>query len=86
MRRVKYLIWTMPAGILTLLASFSLIMQSCSIPVVIRPDGRFVNVEYLYTPFIIYGVVLFIGTCFSVFSLVQVGRISKRLKDLGYSI
>jgi len=80
------LIWTMPIGLVFSLSAFSVIIQSCSVPIDIRTDGHYVKIENLYTPFIIYGIILLIGTCFSIFTLVQVGKISRKLKELGYSI
>ena len=76
----------MPIGLVFCLSAFSVLIQSCSVPIEIRPDGNYVKVENLYTPFIVYGIILLIGTCFSIFTLIQVGKISRKLKELGYSI
>lgn len=86
MKRVKYLVWTMPAQILAMVAALSIILESCSIPVEITAHGKFVNVNYLYTPFLACGIMLVVGTAFSIFNFVQIGKISRILKERGYSI
>jgi len=86
MKRIKYLVWTMPAGMLAVLGGICIIFQSCNIPIEITPKGRFVNIENLYTPFIACGLILLIGTGFSIFNFVQLAKISRILKERGYSI
>jgi len=86
MKRVKYLAWTMPAQILAMIGSISIIFQSCSIPIEQTTRGRFININDLYTPFIACGIMLIIGTAFSIFNFIQLGKISRILKERGYSI
>lgn len=86
MRKVKYLTFGIPLGFIAIGISLCFALQSCSIPMEITPRGTFVNIKNLYTPFIVYGLILFIGTSISIFTLIQVSKISKKLKELGYSI
>lgn len=76
----------MPIGIITVLSGIAILVQSCSLPTITRPEGQFVNLEALYAPFIVYGFILLVGTGFSVFTFVQVNKISRKLKELGHSI
>lgn len=86
MRRIKLLVWTLPVQCFLLLGAICVIFESCSIPVEVRPEGRYINVKELYTPFIACGIVLLIGTGFSIFNFIQIGKISRKLKEIGYSI
>lgn len=86
MKKIKYLAWTMPLQIIAMVGALSIVLQSCSIPIEQTAKGRYINIENLYTPFVACGVMLVIGTAFSVFNFVQLGKISRILKERGYSI
>lgn len=86
MNRMKTLRWTMPLQIIAMFGALSIILQSCSIPIEQTATGRYINIENLYTPFVACGVMLIIGTAFSIFNFIQLGKISRILKTQGYSI
>jgi len=86
MKRIKYLKWTLPGQILAMIGAISIIFQSCTIPIEQTTKGRFININDLYTPFIACGIMLLIGTVFSIFNFIQLAKISQILKERGYSI
>jgi len=73
----KYFVWTLPTLLIALMASMVLLLQACQIPVHIQNGHKYVNIQDVYTSFAAYGLILLMGTGFSLYTLIQVNKISR---------
>lgn len=84
MKRIKILEWTLPVGMMVMLLVTGLIAQSCSEPEQIISKG--VKDQQFYSQFTACGAILLVGTLLSIFNFIQIRKISRKLKEIGYSI
>lgn len=70
----------------SLALTITVIAQSCSIPIRKMHDGDYIEIKDLQVTLYSYGIFLLIGIAISVFTLVQVSKINKRLKEMGHSV
>lgn len=84
--KAKYFVWTLPSLLIAVMALMILALQSCRIPIHIQDGRKFINMEDAYMSLFVYGIILLTGTCVSIYTLAQVNKISKKLKELGHPI
>lgn len=80
-------IWTLPMALIALMSTIVLTLQSCSVPVKVIDDTNYVQVKDLYTPIVVYGIILACGVAVSMFTLVKVNKLSRQLENkTGYIV